>query len=689
MRIMEKSYQIQYVGQALIHSYCTEHMLPWIVSEIRLGRRTSNVALSLSVTGVDVIRKFFSEVISESDEKGRECRATESDASGDHHLNDFSPADNPGRTEGGIPNGNGAGTSNNILNPNENLFHFEYSTIVAFQTVHYKHVPHLALLTRKGKDAPIFCHVFTGHDSFESVCDLIKVRILQEKKNGIQCSFGKLGASNDHEDENDAVRFEVMLMGVVNLKNPDPSQSLIDEAVDQFNEKYAEIAKRSAAAHEEQNHASSGHRLSDTLEFHPSTSNSFMDDSREGSLQMLADMRKRCNSVDQHASRPAVRRRQRHCSEPTVHTSNFHRNRIRLFQIGRDSLKMICPNKANRTMQIDFSNISRCMQGIKQREYFGIIANKADPSKNRSQGNAGGGSNHADTCNGERKVVCYVFKCAEDYVCEEIMQGIKQAFASCVNTASPMHEYDDLCKDIGSLSLVDALSITKQRMRDLNENEIKCIKAQLQEINPKNQEDKLAAVMAALRQRYEVKHIEHLSNVKASEPVESPASVNAPMVKTLGSIRNKALTSFGSLILKGKKKMQELQSDAEQLSEKNLSPVQKLKFFSDSLSNSAPNTPQKNTSDPDIHNNEVRRKRSTSLGSKPSSKELSDRSTEAPTLFYQKIFNSIINTGSTCRRGPSLPVANHCSTVFSKPIVSTIQLKTYEKRGSGQLSNKF
>nr|XP_039247708.1 TBC1 domain family member 1-like [Styela clava] len=671
MESVDTSYSLQYLGYSLIHSYFTESMLQWIIGEIELSRRAHNVSMILSMHGLELKKSFVSRIPSTSDKNVNSPDATTDGMNLAENLIKFDDLGNSHNDNIDV-----VGMNYPIPHVVESILHIKYNVILHAKKIQHKQSSYFVFLTREHKDLPIQCHAFRGELNLLTIISQdIEKRIKLEGKNGVTCVFDNAShSSSGHEiNDNDCVRFEVMLIGIVNLKNPDPPHTLIDEAVTQFDERYKKLKQQ------RNEHTNDGYKTSVTQ--HVSTPpdyidsgsppSSYIDDSREGSIHMLQQMRKRCGSMDHHTQKPTgIRRRQRHCSEPSTYGNDLKKTRIRLFQIGHKSVKMICPNKTVQNCEIGFSNISRCMQGIKHRDHFGIIANSIE---NKKQGQDD--QHNAKHTNNMKKIICYVFKCAEDYICEEIMQGIRQAFTTCFNETSPMQEFDELCKDINAASPQDALTLAKQKMRDLNENEIQSIKAQILEINPKNSEDKLAAFMAALRQLYEVKHVEYLTETKATKgsPVQTHSDESAS--SKFDNIKSKAMSSFGSLLQKGKKKMQELQLDSDLMSDKlATSPVNKFKMFSESLSSSVPTTPQKNFAPQGLPSGSDEgsriRKRSTSLGSRPASMEFSAKSSTSPLLFYHNIFYSITNTGPCAKPGHTPAVGCHLDklkTIKEKP----------------------
>lgn len=628
---------MKYCGQALIHSYFTESMLPWIAAEINLTSPVfEHASIKVRNDVIDVEKTNLSPAVKNKSEEACEIPCND--------LITFN--DNDGM-ESIMQSGTDDTLSSHSHCIMEHVFQCTYAQIVHVTVIIlHQQSPRLAILFRESKDSPILSHMFSSDDPnlMFKVLNVIKARISQKRKNGMHCDMTSYVRWNG--EDTDSVRFEVMLLGVVNLKNPNPAHCLIDEAVAKYQNEQPVSARHNSEQDKMLKLDSTNNNVGTAYESSLAPLNSLIDDSREGAWQLMKnlDARQRCNSVGQ-AQKPMVRRRQRHSSEPSSYSANLQKSKIRLFQIGKDAIKLFCPAKSIRPFEIEFSNISRCMQGIVNRDHFGIIANKIDHSATQQQ-------SHTVNDSKNKKFSCYIYKCNEDYVCEEIMQGIKQAFLTCMDNASPMRDYDLLCKNVNAVSVQDALAIVKQSMRKLTDSEIEILKAQLLELKPQTQREKLASVMGSLRHMYEVKQVEHMKEIQKVQPFEHQPAIT--VTKTFDNIRSKAKNSFESLLQRGKKKMQELQLDAEHFSERNIiSPVDKLKFFADTLSHSSPNTPQKQNR----KNNEPL----TDFGftrdkSKHSSGDIDLATDENKELYYRKIFKDIAITSSSHIDG-TLP---HC-----------------------------
>lgn len=621
------------MGRAAINSYFSDSMLPWIVGEIELNRRLQNITMCLTAHCIDLKRDFVSRIPSSS---GNSITSPDGLESLSEDLINFDDLDMIEETEY-------KSALNGVAMPDaamELILEIHYSRILHTRVIDLKQSSYFILVIQED-DRPIYCHAFKSDLNVLNVINIdIETRIKVERQSGMPCIFKKPAKGSEHPSDNDCVRFEVLLVGVVNLKNPDPAHTLIDQAVAEFEERYKQLGEtkaKSFGAGAEIVHTPVSPGFIDS-----GSPNCMIDDSRESSIDVMRQMRQRCSSIGHgNSERPAPRRRQRHCSEPSVLGGDTRKTRIRLFQIGHSSVKMVCPNKTVRTCEIEFASISRCMQGIKHREHFGMIANTETNVAKTSQ------QSHSKQSGPHKKLSCFVFQCSDENICEEIMQGIRQAFATSFNDASPMDEFDTLCKEMNSVSMEEASLIIGRKMKELSENEVSMLKAQVVEINPKNRQDRLSALMAALRRLYEIKHIKHSDDSKSAEDLNVNNGAGSPTSK-FDNIKSKAITSFGSLIQKGKKKMLELHLDTDHFSDKlATSPVHKIKHFADGFSTSAPSTPQKANlvfgTPPQNVTKGVNRSRSRSLGKKL---DLSNGGkNDIPLLFYHKIFYGITNTG--------------------------------------------
>lgn len=649
-------YSICYMGRAAVNSYFSDSMLPWIIGEIELNKRLQNITMYLNTHCIDLKRDFVTRIPSSS---GNSVTSPDGLESLSDDLMNFDDIDLIEETDDKSP-------LNTIAMPSaamETILEIHFSKILHTRVIDVRHSSYFVLVVQED-DKPVYCHAFKSDVNVLNIINKdVEKHIKVESQSGMPCIFTKSAKGSETPSDNDCVRFEVLLVGVVNLKTPDPPHTLIDQAVAEFEERYKQLGETTA----KNNGVEFSHRPLSPGFIDSGSPNFLIDDSRESSMDMMRQMRQRCSSIGHgNNERPTTKRRQRHCSEPSVLAGDTKKSRIRLFQIGHSSIKMVCPNKTVRTCEIEFASISRCMQGIKHRDHFGMIANTGSNLAKTNQ------HNHSKQPSNPKKVSCFVFQCSDENICEEIMQGIRQAFATSFNEASPMDEFHSLCKEMNSASTEEASLIVARKMKELSDNEVGMLKAQVVEINPKNRQDRLSALMAALRRLYEIKHIKHSDDSKSAEDLNVNSGIGSPTSK-FDNIKSKAMTSFGSLIQKGKKKMLELHLDGDHFSDKHAtSPVHKIKFFSGEFSTSAPSTPQKNNSVFNASPQNVykgltkSRSRSTSLGSRPKSLSLSngDKS-DMPLLFYHKIFYGITNTGPT---GTSTSALNYsCTTPRKQP----------------------
>ncbi|XP_076816125.1 TBC1 domain family member 1-like isoform X3 [Clavelina lepadiformis] len=322
---------------------------------------------------------------------------------------------------------------------------------------------------------------------------------------------------------------------------------------------------------------------------HPIQINSLEIKDRRPSLD---EVRQRCNSTDisQIAAMKRRKGRTRHCSEPSTAASlGFDKNKTRLLQIGKQSVTLICPDLTSRNVEIHFVDIQRCCQGSKCKDHFGVFV------KDRHH--------HHSSIQDEFKFKCFLFKCADDNVCDEIMLALRQACHTCNHGPDPMKKFHSLCKRIHSTSgssadaswvergVTLAAKCVAEFFCDADQKRAKQrIEERCKEEPPKTHYEHLVIVMDIARQMFEEKQREHDIRIKQLRD-SNGANVVSKKITLIKSRAKKSFTSFENFLGKGIQKMQELQQEAEHHI---VSPVDKFKFTFADVPRSAPSTPVSN-----------------------------------------------------------------------------------------------
>lgn len=204
--------------------------------------------------------------------------------------------------------------------------------------------------------------------------------------------------------------------------------------------------------------------------------------------------------------------------------------------------------------------------------------------------------------NEELKIVCHLFKCLDESVCDEILHSLKQSSLSSAKNNQPIKLYHLLCKKMATKlvkqdnsSVEKSIDLTAKFIVDnLKDNEQKKIKQQYEEseksLRPTCRFDRLVIVMAILRHISEEKQKSHETNNRNQDVRDRSNSVG----KAFSMFRNRAkqsLSNVGNMLEKGVARMQIDQPGGGSISNGQLtSPVEKLKFTFDSA-RSVPSTP--------------------------------------------------------------------------------------------------
>ncbi|XP_041971029.1 TBC1 domain family member 4 isoform X2 [Aricia agestis] len=137
-------------------------------------------------------------------------------------------------------------------------------------------------------------------------------------------------------------------------------------------------------------------------------------------------------------------------------------NRTMLFQVGRSELRLISPDRKQILLHRAFRDVASCVLGRTNTEHFGFVCRETNDS-----------------------YACYVFKCESDGVATELINAIKQAFASHADNLKknrekspnatcehcPMLWYHRLCHDIEGMNDKKMHAFILRRVEQLPEEE--------------------------------------------------------------------------------------------------------------------------------------------------------------------------------------------------------------------------
>ncbi|KAG7209512.1 hypothetical protein KM043_015597 [Ampulex compressa] len=141
--------------------------------------------------------------------------------------------------------------------------------------------------------------------------------------------------------------------------------------------------------------------------------------------------------------------------------ANDEHNRTMLFQVGRQDLRLISPDRKQVLLHKQLRDVASCVQGIKHPEHFGFICK-------------------------ESNIECfigYIFKCQSESVADDLVAAISQAFVATCDVARkekfpvfscehcPMYWYNKLCQEIDGQNDRRVQSIIFSRMELLPEDE--------------------------------------------------------------------------------------------------------------------------------------------------------------------------------------------------------------------------
>ena len=108
-------------------------------------------------------------------------------------------------------------------------------------------------------------------------------------------------------------------------------------------------------------------------------------------------------------------------------------------------------------LDVKFTRVSRCVQGVRHKTCFGFVAREPKKSKNSGQ---------------SPQFALHVFQCFDAQTCEDIMIAIRQAFSSSMKPITPLHVFHRLCVKLNHTNdLNNRLSIVSNLVEQVSEGE--------------------------------------------------------------------------------------------------------------------------------------------------------------------------------------------------------------------------
>lgn len=323
---------------------------------------------------------------------------------------------------------------------------------------HPAHNPNsFAFVTREASSTPCSCYVFKQ----------TKVEVVEQvvKKLKHEVGTGKRKRLGETTGESELVSYEVALLGKSTVVTEKPNQELIDSVIEEFKINSEvdppldiEVSRPNSINYENARHRSG-------------TTNGVLDSNQPDTNPVT---RQRSHSYD---------------------TSHFKpENKTKIFQIGSDRLTVIDTDGPG-VLDVKFSRVSRCVQGVKHKACFGFVAREPKKSK--------------VTQTSSPQFALHVFQCFDDQTCEDIMIAIRQAFSSSLRPITPLHVFHRLCVKLNHTNdLQTRLTIVSNLVEQVSEGEKFYISQKLKTLTPGDANERLVLTVAVLRELYEVKNRE-------------------------------------------------------------------------------------------------------------------------------------------------------------------------------------
>ncbi|XP_063809009.1 TBC1 domain family member 4 isoform X3 [Pseudophryne corroboree] len=530
--VVEKRFNLWYVGWSSLDRRTTLPMLPWLVAEIR--RRAEKQEPPGCVAPCREVQLLLVAP----------------------HLRC-------------VPALNGA-------SGNTAVFIFEHKTQHIARFIHNSQDPsYFAYLIKTQPDNPeseMACHVFKASNPIQvstvisSIRQVSKVALKEDSK-----------PSRDGEDAfYNSQKYEVLYCGKVVIAHKNAPSTLVDDCIEKFSQHERQRLKLL-------NEQSSIDSISDLTEaetdFPVSPSDStFQEQDTEtnansasrsnpcifkiGSQSNISSMRvtfperiledsgfedqqefrSRCSSVtiQKKVYDGKSQSRRRHASAPShVQPSDSEKNRTMLFQVGRFEINLISPDTKTVVLEKNFKDISSCSQGIKHIDHFGFVCRECGES-------------------GVSQYICYVFQCATEALVDEVMLTLKQAFSTAAALqnaktqvklceACPMHALHKLCERIEGLYPPRAKLVIQRQLSLLSDNDQADIFERVQKMKATSEQEENELAILHLRQLCETKQKTHV-HIGEMQPSSSSSSIpenTAPSGRfKLDVLKNKAKKSL-------------------------------------------------------------------------------------------------------------------------------------------------
>nr|XP_022328358.1 TBC1 domain family member 1-like isoform X3 [Crassostrea virginica] len=183
-----------------------------------------------------------------------------------------------------------------------------------------------------------------------------------------------------------------------------------------------------------------------------------------------------------------------HFNEPHYSSSESTSdpNRAMLFRLGASEISLISLDKKHTILEKQFKDIASVSQGKEKSDTFGFIA--------REKGNV---------------FVCYLMKCHNFSIVDEIMMVLRSAFRSAYEQRQqicimcPLHQLHRLCQEINGLDSQEAHKRLMDCIQNLQEKDSIPIHSVLKAENPQSYEEIVEVLMIELRKLCELKQQDH------------------------------------------------------------------------------------------------------------------------------------------------------------------------------------
>ncbi|XP_018422737.1 PREDICTED: TBC1 domain family member 1 isoform X2 [Nanorana parkeri] len=485
-------YNLQLIGSLTLHAFTTMPMLPWVVAEIK----RKSLSRSKNSQPVRPVRLYVSAL----------CICCEPDPGESHQWDPL--------------------ICSSI---------FEYKPQSLQKLIHNSQDPsYFACILKEENTTPqqSTCYVFRSADQ-SKVPEII----------GSIRQAGKLARQEEiHShlcDADDAFskKFEVLFCGRVLVAHKKAPPALIDECIDKFNHvsctKKQDTDTLSPLTADISTGISFGDKLRSVFQStfideekqkpmrksfsQPGlrTNNSFHRDWKDGPCSLPGSFEEVDSGFDLQNSSEEW-----NCVQPT----DMEENQTMLFTIGQSEVYLISPDTKRIVIEKSFKEISFCSQGIQHVDHFGFICREL-------------------LKNGGCQFVCYVFRCTNEALVDEIMLTLKQAFSVAAvqqNSKSPtplcdgcpMQCMHKLCEKIEGLPPSKAKLELQKHITTLDNQEQASVFEEIQKIRPRSEQRENEFIISWLRCLYEEKQQDHVHMV---EPVQNSQIAANPLTELQSS----------------------------------------------------------------------------------------------------------------------------------------------------------